>query len=141
MPAKVKPPTAAELTAALGSAGSLWTGIVGAVGKMFTPLDLQWRPSKAEFGCICLLQHRKRTLLYLTPDKGRIRVAVVLGERAYGLAMASAIPGAIKTMLAEARPYAEGRGIRYWVDSPGDIATIADLVRIKTTPREGRPRA
>jgi hypothetical protein len=109
--------------------------LVGAVGEMFAPLDMQWRPSKAEFGRICLLRHRKRTLLYLTPDRGRVWVAIVLGERAFGLAMASPIPDAVKRMLAEARPYAEGRGIRYPVDSPGEIPVVAELLRIKTAPK------
>ncbi len=84
---------------------------------------------------MCLLQHKKRTLLYLTPEKEEVRVAIVLGERAYGLAMASALPAAIKQMLSEARPYAEGRGIRFSVSSPGDIAAIKQLVEIKTTPK------
>jgi hypothetical protein len=135
MPANVKSPTAAELKEFLGAAGDLWAGLVGAVGEMFAPLDMQWRPSKAEFGRICLLRHRKRTLLYLTPDRGRVWVAIVLGERAFGLAMASPIPDAVKRMLAEARPYAEGRGIRYPVDSPGEIPVVAELLRIKTAPK------
>ena len=69
MPAAAKPPTDAELMAILGSAGALWSGIVHAVEEMFAPLDKQWKPSEAGFGRICLLQHKKRTLLYLTPDK------------------------------------------------------------------------
>jgi hypothetical protein len=135
MSAKVKPPTGAELKAALGSAAALWSGIVHVVEAVVSPLDPEWKTSKTEFGRMCLLQHKKRTLLYLTPEKEQVRVAIVLGERAYGLAMASALPAAIKQMLSEARPYAEGRGIRFSVSSPGDIAAIKQLVEIKTTPK------
>jgi len=135
MPVKVKSPSEAELKAFLGPAGSLWAGIVHAVGETFAPLDMQWRPSKAEFGRICLLRHGLRTLLYLTPDRGKVWVAIVLGERAYGLAMASPVPGEIKRMLAQARPYAEGRGIRFPVDSPGEIPVIAELLKAKTAPK------
>jgi hypothetical protein len=49
--------------------------------------------------------------------------------------MASSLPVAIKKMFAEARPYAEGRGIRFSVSSSGDIPAIAKLVEIKTTPK------
>jgi hypothetical protein len=84
---------------------------------------------------MCLLQHKKRTLLYLTPDKGKVLIAIVLGQRAYDLAMGSSIPAAIKKMFFEARPYAEGRGIRFSVTSPSDIPMIAKLVQIKTTPK------
>ena len=77
----------------------------------------------------------KRTLLYLTPDQGKVWIAVILGERAYGLAMASSLPAAIKKMFAEARAYAEGRGIRYSASSSRAIPVIAKLVEIKTTPK------
>jgi hypothetical protein len=49
-------------------------------------------------------------------------------------AMASSLPAAIKKMFSEARPYAEGRGIRFTVSSQKDISTIKKLVEIKTTP-------
>ena len=135
MSTKVKPPTDAELKAALGSANALWSGIVHVVEDAVSPLDTEWKPSKTEFGRMCLLQHRKRTLLYLTPEKEQVRVAILLGERAYGLAMASSLPAAIKKLFSEARPYAEGRGIRFSVSSPSDLSTIKKLVEIKTTPK------
>jgi hypothetical protein len=135
MSTKAKSPTDAELKAVLGSASLVWSGIVHAVEEMFTPLDRQWRPSKTEFGRMCLLQHKKRTLLYITPDTEKVWIAIVLGERAYGRAMASSLPDAIKKMFSEARPYAEGRGIRFPVSSLSDIRTITKLVEIKTTPK------
>jgi len=85
MSTKVKSPTSAELEAVLGSADVLWSGIVRVVEDMVVPLNTEWKPSKTEFGRICLLQHKKRTLLYLTPEKEKVRVAIILGERAYGL--------------------------------------------------------
>jgi hypothetical protein len=135
MPANVKSPNEAELKAVLGSAFALWAAIIGVVERGCGPPDQLWKPSKAEFGRICLLQCRKRTLLYITPDKAKIWVAIVLGERAYELAMASLLPAAIKKMFSEARPYAEGRGIRFPVSKLSDIPAIAKLVEIKTTPK------
>jgi len=96
---------------------------------------MEWKPSKTEFGRMCLLQHKKRTLLYLTPEKERVRIAIVLGERAYGLAIASSLPPAIKKMFLEAKQYAEGRGIRFSVSSSSDISMITKLVEIKATPK------
>jgi hypothetical protein len=135
MSKEVKPPANTELQATLGSAVSLWYDIVNVVETVASPLDTEWKPSKAGFGRICLLQHKQRTLLYLTPEKDQVRVAIVLGERAYGLAMASSLPAAIKKLFSQARPYAEGRGIRFLVGSPGDISMIKKLVEIKTTPK------
>ena len=135
MSTKVKSPTSAELKAVLGSADAVWSGIFRVVEDMVAPLNTEWKPSKTEFGRMCLLQHKKRTLLYLTPEKEKVRVAIILGERAYGLAMISSLPAAIKKMFAEARPYAEGRGIRFSVSSLSDISTIKKLVQLKTTPK------
>lgn len=131
----MKSPTDAELNAVLGAAAALWPGIVRVVEDVISPLDTAWKPSKAEFASICLLQYKKRTLLYLTPEKEKVTVAIVLGERAYALAMTSSLPAAIKKLFAEARPHAEGRGIRFSVSSPNDMSTIRQLVKIKTTPK------
>jgi hypothetical protein len=74
-------------------------------------------------------------LLYLTPEEEKVTVAIILGERVYDLAMKSTLPAAIKKMFSEARPYAEGRGIRFSVSSQSDISTIKKLVQLKTTPK------
>ncbi|MDP1891466.1 MAG: DUF3788 family protein [Gemmatimonadaceae bacterium] len=120
---------------ALGAADAMFTGIVRVVEELASPLDIEWKSSKIAFGHVCLLRHKKRTLLYLLPEKSSITVAIVLGERAYGLAMASTLSTAIKTSLSEARPYAEGRGIRVPVRTSRDFATIRKLVAIKLTPK------
>jgi len=135
MPAIAKAPSGKELEKALGPAAALWTEILSTVEAIACPLELQWRPCKSAYGRFCLIRHRERTLLYLTPDSGRIWIAIVLGDRAYGLAMASSLPAGIKRMFSQARPYAEGRGIRFAVDSQRDVAVIRKLVQIKTTPR------
>lgn len=132
---RTKAPSEAELKAALGKASAFWKAIVAAVGEDFAPLDLEWRPSKLEFGRMCLLRHKDRTLVYLIPMAGQLLVGVVLGQRAYELAMESALPAAIKKMLSDARPYAEGRGIRFTVKSAKDVASVALLVKLKTAPK------
>jgi hypothetical protein len=120
---------------ALGRAYPLWAGVVRVVEELALPLDIEWKPSKIAFGQVCLLRHKKRTLLYLLPEEASVTVAIVLGERAYGLAMASTLSAAVKKSLSEARPYAEGRGIRVPVKTTRDLATIRKLVTIKMTPR------
>ena len=135
MSAKVKSPDEAELKAVLGSAFALWSGILRAVEEACTAVEQVWKPSKTEFGRMCLLQHKKRTLLYITPDQEKVWIAIVLGDRALALAMASSLPAAIKKMFSEAKPYAEGRGIRFPVSSADDIPVIAQLVEIKAAPK------
>jgi hypothetical protein len=133
-PQVVVPPSQTELEATLGSAFPLWKAIIRRMDETCGPLGQVWKPSKADFGKMCLLQSRKRTLLYLTPDLDQVWVAIVLGERAFSLAMASSLPEQIKHLLRAAKPYAEGRGIRFSISSAGELPTVARLVEIKTTP-------
>ncbi len=132
---------AARWKAALGRAYAMWEGIVRVVEGLASPLDIEWKPSKIAFGHVCLLRHKKRTLAYLLPEAASVTVAIVLGERAYGLAMASTLSAAVKTSLTEARPYAEGRGIRVSVKTTRDLVTIRKLVAIKLTPATPTARA
>lgn len=126
---------AGQWKSTLGRAYPLWAGVVRVVEELASPLDIEWKPSKSAFGRLCLLRYKKRTLVYLLPEEASVTVAIVLGERAYGLAMASTLSAAIKTALSEARPYAEGRGIRVPVRASRDLATIRKLVTIKLAPK------
>jgi hypothetical protein len=134
MPIKVDPPSKAELESALGAALPLWQALVRLTEATCSPLGQAWQPSKAAFGRMCLLQCKKRTLLYLTPDQDQVWVAIVLGERAFRLAMASGLPEVIKKLLLAAKPYAEGRGIRFSISSAEELPIVAKLLEIKTTP-------
>jgi hypothetical protein len=133
MSTNVESPSDSELAAALGSALTLWTGIIRIVEETCAPLGKIWKPSKTGFGRMCMLQHKKRTLLYITPDRDKVWVAVVLGERAYQLAMASSLSGEIKNLFLEAKPYAEGRGIRFPIRSLEGLPTVAKLLELKTS--------
>jgi dihydrodipicolinate synthase/N-acetylneuraminate lyase len=133
MPAIVEPPNEAELQTTLGPAFPVWLEILHHAEAAFSPLVRTWKVSKTGLGRMCLLQHKKRTLLYLTPDEHQLWVAIILGERAYGIAMASTLPGPIKEMFRDARPYAEGRGIRFAIRSLEDVATVVELLEVKTT--------
>jgi hypothetical protein len=128
-------PDSRKLAAELGTAKAAWDGIVAAVAASHGPVEQEWRPSKSAFGSMCLLRRKKKTLLYLTPGKGEVVVAVVLGERAVGLALAADLPEEIKALIREARPYVEGRGIRFPARTMADVPVVTMLVAIKTTPK------
>ncbi len=124
-------PTRTSVVRRLGSARDAWDAIVAAVEEAHGPLASMWKPSKAGFGWWCALKKGKRTVVYLTPEDGAVRVAVVLGERAVARALDSALPEAIKTLIREARPYVEGRGIRFEVRTPAEVGVVTELVAIK----------
>jgi len=122
-------PTAAELHAALGKSTSVWPLLLSVLEEQYGTLTLHWRPSELAFGRLCLVRRGDRTLVYLMPMAGQLLVGVVLDEKAYGLAQASGLRPAIKQMLAEAKPTAEGRGIRFVVKTEADVAEVVTLAR------------
>ncbi len=128
-------PTASQLAARLGKAVDIWTSIIDSVSANFASIDQVWRSSKIDFGWVCLLKQKKRTLLYMMPEDGVVRVAIVLGERAVGSALASDLNDEIKNLIRDARQYAEGRGIRFGVISADDVSSVVKLIRIKITPK------
>jgi hypothetical protein len=76
-----------------------------------------------------------RTLCYLTPDDGFVAVSIILGNRAAETVFAAPdVSEHVKTLLREARPYVEGRGIRLQVRNHADVALVERLVGIKLNP-------
>jgi hypothetical protein len=94
-------------------------------------LAVEWKPSKSDFGQLCVLTRNRRTVVYLTPEAGAVLVAMVLGELAARRVLSSELPKGIKTLIAEARTYAEGRGIRFAIGSVEDIPSVTTLAAIK----------
>ena len=132
-PAKSASPAA--LAAALGDTATIWRQLVAELTSDFPGLREEWKPSKLEFGSLCLLKLKERTLLYLIPRRGDFEVSIVLGERAVTLALAGDLLADLQRQLSEARPYAEGRGIRFPVTTATRIAPIRKLVAYKTAPK------
>ncbi len=130
---EVPPP--AELETALGKTHAIWRKLITELASEFPGLREEWKPSKLEFGHVCLLKLKDRTLLYLLPGTSVFEVSIVLGERAVAIALDSQLSTGTKKMISEARQYAEGRGIRFAVRTSAQIPEVAKLVEIKTTPK------
>lgn len=133
---EVVPPTPSELHAALGSSTSAWPLMLSGLEEVYGPLTLEWRPSELAFGRLCMIRVKNKTLVYLIPMAGRLLVGVVLDEAAFGRAMASNLRSAIKQMLADAKPAAEGRGIRFVAKTEADIAEVLTLAQCIVTAEE-----
>lgn len=131
---KQKAPSHQSVAKKLGAAREVWAAIMDSLRAEYGVLASEWKVSKSDFGWMCVLKQKNRTVVYLTPEAGAVRVAVVLGERAAALAQASELPDSIKVLISEARPYAEGRGIRFVVRSIAELPIITDLIAMKMEP-------
>lgn len=89
-----------------------------------------WVYSKS-FGWSYQIKDPKRVVVYLLPRAGYFKVALVFGPKAYETIQQSAIRPDILAELAQARVYAEGRGIRIAVTDKEVIQDLKQLLTIK----------
>lgn len=89
-----------------------------------------WVYSKS-FGWSYQIKDPKRVVVYLLPRAGYFKVALVFGPKAYGTIQQSAIHPDILAELAQAKVYAEGRGIRIAVTDREVVQDLIQLVAIK----------
>ena len=134
-PATANAPSPAELDAELGPAAPVWAAIVAA-GQALVPCELEWRPAKTlAFGRYGVLRRKDRTLLYMLPRSGEVEVRIMLGDRAYGLAMDAKLPERIKKLAREAKVYPEGHYIPINAGLT-DVPGIVTLLECKLAPKE-----
>jgi hypothetical protein len=125
------PPGPGELETVLGPAAPLWVQLVARVSTTCSPVTELWSFAGAKFGWSLRLKRKDRIVLYMTPQHGRILAGVVLGEKAAGAAADSGLPAPVLALVEDAPRYAEGRGIRLPVATPGDVEAACMLVALK----------
>jgi hypothetical protein len=127
---KVDPPTDAEVSTALGQAAEVWKQLVDWFAEQGVT-DSEWKSYSTKAGWALLLKRKKRTIVYLAPCPGCVRVAFVLGDRAVAAARQSDLPKAVLKIIEEAPHYAEGTGIRVIIKNAEDLELIRRLALIK----------
>jgi hypothetical protein len=67
----------------------------------------------------------------MTPCRGHFLVGFALGEKAVKAARRSGLPDTVLSLVAKAKRYAEGRGVRLEVRNKIDLACATTLAAIK----------
>jgi hypothetical protein len=124
-------PTETALKKALGDTYSLWEKLDAFTKQQYPQATVEWNYSSAKFGWGYRIKDKKRVLVYLLPRDGFFKVALVFGQKAFDEIMDSSIAESIKTELRNAKPYAEGRGIRVDVKDDSLVNDIEALISIK----------
>ena len=127
---KTAPPDEHELALALGVSKSLWDKLVDRLHKHGVTVQ-EWGSYSPKAGWSLRLKQKDRIIVYLIPLQGSLQVSLVLGDKAVKAARASSLPEHVLKMIAEAKRYAEGTGIRLPVTTFADLAAIEKLALIK----------
>lgn len=128
---KATRPTDAAVEHAIGSGFPLWVVLRAALAEVFDPVDGEWTFSGKRYGWSLRLGLRDRPIAYLTPLADRFRASLALPERALEAALAADLPPAVRSAVAAAPTYPEGRAVRLHVASDEDVAGIVALARIR----------
>lgn len=127
---KEKTPDAPALKKALGSTYKLWQELEQFALAAHAQSLPEWNYS-AKYGWSLRIKDKKRVIIYLLPRDGFFKAALVFGQKATDEVLSSNVSEDIKTELQNARPYAEGRGIRIPIKNSRQIPGIKMLVDIK----------
>jgi len=125
-------PTDQDLVENIGATYALWHQIQEFVLDQYPEGIEEWNYPRKKYGYSFRIKNKKRAILYFLPRKNYFKVAFVFGQKATDIIIKSDdVAPEIKNELAQARKYAEGRGIRIAVKNDLNIPDIKKLVEIK----------
>lgn len=128
---KTSLPTVEDLKLALSDKFDLWMNIRDFVFEKYPKALEEWNFPGQKYGWSFRIKDKKRAIVYLLPRDGYFKAALVFGGKACEQVYASNVNEAIKSELAAARQYAEGRGISIVVNFASDLEDIKRLIEIK----------
>jgi len=128
---KAHRPTDRELAAALGPAYARWRELRDAVQALGRSPSVVWGYASKASGWGLRVRHGERIILYMTPCEGHFLASIILGEKAIAAAEARPLSAVVRSLLAGAPRYPEGRGVRLPVLKAADVRTVLQLVAIK----------
>ena len=124
-------PTDKDLAEKLASTYVLWQRIYDLVLDKYPKGVSEWNYPGKKYGWSFRIKDKKRAIVYLLPREGYFKVAFVFGQKATDVIMESDISDIIKTELAQARKYAEGRGINFDITNESLLGDVERLVEVK----------
>jgi hypothetical protein len=128
---KSKKPEDEALAQVLGKSVGLWQAIHADLAASYPAVENEWQFTSPKYGWILRARHKRRTILYMIPAEGSFTVSFCLGGKAVAAAEQSTLPAEILEEIRNARPYAEGRGVRVEVKRRVDVESVRKLVEIK----------
>jgi hypothetical protein len=121
------PPTVARVRRTLGPAAAAWDALLDPARKRTT----EWKRYRPTDPWSLRVFEGKRTVLWLTPVKGLLRGAVIIGEKAVARALAGTLPQKLERELREAPSYPEGRVVRFRMKSAARVRDVERLIDLK----------
>ena len=120
-----------DLLVALGNLYEMWQQVTRYVHLKYPSAIDMWNYSGDKYGWTFRIKDKKRAIVYLLPRDRFFKVAMIFGQKATDAIMNSQVAETLKSELASARVYAEGRGIRIDVLNETILNDLKILIDIK----------
>ena len=120
-------PVLEDLQTALSDTYSFWSDIRNFVFENYPAAIEEWNFLGQKYGWSFRIKDKKWAVIYLLPRDGYFKAVFVFGGKACEQVYANNVNEAIKSELAAARQYAEGKGIQIDVN---DIFCVEDIKRL-----------
>ena len=127
---KTHHPTTREVTAELGPSKPVWDQLLLELRRDLH-LKPEWHSYSVNTGWMLRCKRGERNALYMSPLHGRIRAALILGDKAVKAALGSDLPARAKKMVRTGTRYAEGTAVRMRISDPRGAQIAKQLVAIK----------
>ena len=121
------PPSDARVRRVLGPALPAWDALLDPARERTT----EWKRYGKKHPWSLRVFEGKRTVLWLVPEEGVLRVAVIVGEKAVAKGLAGPLSRRLKRELREAPAYPEGRVVRFRMKSAARVRDVERLVGLK----------
>jgi len=121
------PPPVAAVRRALGPAAAAWDALLAPERQRTT----EWKRYGRKHPWSMRVNEGKRTVLWLGPEEGLLRVVVILGEKAVAKGLSGPLSQRLKRELREAEVYPEGRAVRFRMKSAARVRDVERLVDLK----------
>jgi hypothetical protein len=128
---KKKPPTNAEVSAALGTTWPLWQQLANEMADQHAVTTPEWYCASQKYGWSLRLKRNKRTIIHLAPCKGCFRALFILDNQAVAAALQSDLPKDLLKKIKDAPTYSEGTGVKLTVTTIKDLPTLHKLATLK----------
>jgi hypothetical protein len=127
---QTKPPTDAEVSAALGGAKVLWDRLVAELASEHG-LKMEWKFYSIKMGWSFRLKWKERNIVHFGLYRGGFQALLIFGDKAMAAVREAKWPQRISKILDEAPRYPEGTGVRLEIRNTNDIEIVKRLAVIK----------
>jgi hypothetical protein len=127
---QTRPPSDAEVSAALGNAKPFWDQLVAELASEHG-LKTEWKFYSIKMGWSFRLKRKERNIVHFGPFQGGFQVVLIFGDKTMAAVRETKWPPRVRKILNEALRYPEGTGVRLEIKNTNDIEVVKQLAALK----------